>query len=280
MAGQQTATTATQARTDAPAPGLAGRRRSLWGRGNWVPKTLSVLVLLLVWQLISFGYAAFLPGPASTLRRVLDLVASGEFFRQALPTILRVLAGFALAMVVGTAVGIFMGARRSLESFFELYVLVGLTVPGLAWAVLALMWFGISEIAPVFAILAVVWPMLAVNLWQGTKALDRDLLEMAQAFKIARHRVVRDIVLPQLLPYLLAGSRFGFALGWKVVVLSEVFGLSSGIGYMINRSFSNYSLLNVLAWTISFSLVMGLFEYGVLRPLERHLLRWRPAVAL
>ncbi len=279
MAGQRAATTAAQARTDAPASRSA-RRRSLWGWGNWVPKTLSVVVLLLVWQLISFGYTAFLPIPALTLRRVLDLVASGEFFRQALPTILRVLTGFVLAMVAGTAIGIFMGARRSLESFFELYVLVGLTVPGLAWAVLALMWFGITEIAPVFAILAVVWPMLAVNMWQGTKALDRDLLEMAQAFKIARHRVVRDIVLPQLLPYLLAGSRFGFALGWKVVVLSEVFGLSSGIGYMINRSFSNYSLLNVLAWTISFSLLMGLFEYGVLRPLERHLLRWRPAVVL
>lgn len=280
MAGQQAAPTVAQASIEARAPGRKASRRlgRFWRDG--IGRVAAILVLLLVWQVISFGYVAFVPGPAATLRRVADLVASGEFVRQAVPTILRVLAGFALALLGGTAVGILMGARRSLESFFELYVLVGLTVPGLAWAVLALMWFGISEIAPVFAILAVVWPMLAVNMWQGTKALDQDLLEMARAFKIARRRVVRDIVLPQLLPYLLAGSRFGFALGWKVVVLSEVFGLSSGIGYMINRSFSNYSLLNVLAWTISFSLLMGLFEYGALRPLERHLLRWRPAVAL
>ncbi len=277
MAGQHAATTVAEVVTQEPP---VARRRSLWGWGGWLPKALSILVLLLVWQLLSFGNTAFLPGPGSTLRRVLELLASGEFFRQALPTILRVLAGFSLALLAGTAVGILMGARRSFESFFELYVLVGLTVPGLAWAVLALMWFGITEIAPVFAIVAVVWPMLTVNMWQGTKALDTELLEMARAFRTSRRRIIQDIVLPQLLPYLLAGGRFGFALGWKVVVISEMFGLSSGVGYMINRSFSNYSLRNVLAWTIGFTILMGGFEYGVLRPAERYLLRWRPTIAL
>ena len=246
----------------------------------WLAKLLAVVVLLLVWQLLSFVYPAFLPGPAPTFGRVVALVMSGDFAHHAVPTVARVMAGFLIAIVAGTAVGVLMGARRSLESFFEVYVLVGLTIPGLAWAVLALMWFGVTEVAPVFAIFAVVAPMLTVNMWQGTKALDRDLLDMARAFRISLIHVVQDIVLPELLPFLLAGSRFGFALGWKVVVLSEMFGLSSGTGYMINRSFANYSLLNVLAWTIGFTLLMGLFEYGLLRPLERHLLRWRPAVSL
>jgi len=260
---------------------VRARRKNLWPswRG-WVAKALAILVLLLIWQGLSFAYPAFLPGPLSTFRRLFELVAKGEFSHHAVPTVIRVLVGFVFAIVAGTTVGILMGARSSLESFFELYVLVGLTIPGLAWAVLALMWFGISEVAPVFAIFAVVTPMLTVNMWQGTKALDRELLEMARAFRISRARIVRDIVLPQLLPFLLAGSRFGFALGWKVVVLSEMFGLSSGIGYMINRSFSNYSLLNVLAWTIGFTVLMGGFEYGVLRPAERFMLRWRPAISL
>jgi NitT/TauT family transport system permease protein len=173
-----------------------------------------------------------------------------------------------------------MGANRHLESFFEPYILLGLTVPGLAWAVLALMWFGVTELAPVFAIYVVTAPMLAVNMWQGTKAIDAELLEMARAFRVSRGKVIADIVVPQLLPYLFAGSRFGFALGWKVVVLSEMFGLSSGIGYMINRGFSLYSMQNVLAWTIGFTLVMVLFEYGMLRPMERYLLRWRSAISL
>jgi NitT/TauT family transport system permease protein len=159
-------------------------------------------------------------------------------------------------------------------------VLVGLTIPGLCWAVLAVMWFGITEMAPVFAIVVVVLPMLTLNMWQGTKSLDRDLVEMAHVFRASRRALLRDVVLPQLLPFCLAGARLGFALGWKVVVLSEMFGLSSGVGYMINRSFSSYSMDDVLAWTAGFTLVMFAFEYAVMLPIERRLTRWRPAVSL
>ncbi len=265
----------------APAAGATPRRRVRAQWGGWGAKALGLVVLVATWQGVSLFYPpTFLPGPALTFERVAGLVATGEFFRHAGPTLLRVFVGFALALVTGTIVGIAMGARKALESFCEPYILVGLTVPGLAWAVLALMWFGVSETAPIFAIAAVVTPMLAVNMWQGTKAIDRELLDMAHAFHISRPTVVREIVLPQLLPYLLAGGRFGLALGWKVVVLSEMFGLSSGIGYMINRSFSLYSMRDVVAWTIGFTLLMGVVEYGLLRPTERHLLRWRPAISL
>jgi NitT/TauT family transport system permease protein len=116
-------------------------------------------------------------------------------------------------------------------------------------------------------------------MWQGTKSLDRELVEMARVFRASRRALLRDVVLPQLLPFCLAGARLGFALGWKVVVLSEMFGLSSGVGYMINRSFSSYSMDDVLAWTVGFTLVMFAFEYAVMLPIERRLVRWRPVVA-
>lgn len=244
-------------------------------------KVASLVVLAAVWQAASLlAPPSFLPGPAAVLARVAELIVTGEFFGQALPTVLRVSMGFAIALVLGSAVGIAMGVRRGLQSFLEGYVLIGLTIPGLAWAVLALMWFGISEVAPVFAIAVVTMPMLAVNMWQGTKAIDRELLEMQRAFRAPRAALLRDVIVPQLLPYLFAASRFGFGLGWKVVVLSEMFGLSSGIGYQINRAFSHYSMLEVLAWTLGFTLVMFAFEYGVVRRLEAHYLRWRGDVRI
>ena len=101
---------------------------------------------------------------------------------------------------------------------------------------------------------------------------------MAHVFRAPLSSVMRDVVLPQLMPFCLAGARLGFALGWKVVVLSEMFGLSSGVGYMINRSFSAYSMDDVLAWTVGFTAVMFAFEYAVMLPIERRLVRWRPAV--
>ena len=249
----------------------------LGGRAVWL---LSIVSILVLWAIVAaFFPPTLLPGPLVVARRLGELAARGDFWMHLRATILRVVIGFGLAFVVSVGAGILMGSRRLAEGLFESWVLVGLTIPGLCWAVLAVMWFGITEMAPVFAIFVVVVPMLTLNMWQGTKSLDRDLVEMARVFRASRRALLRDVVLPQLLPFCLAGARLGFALGWKVVVLSEMFGLSSGVGYMINRSFAAYSMDDVLAWTVGFTLVMFAFEYAVMLPIERRLVRWRPVVA-
>jgi NitT/TauT family transport system permease protein len=247
-------------------------RRTVW--------LLSVASILVLWAVLaSFFPPTLLPGPLVVARRLGELAARGDFWMHLRATVVRVAIGFGIAFVVSVGAGILMGSRRLAEGLFESWVLVGLTIPGLCWAVLAVMWFGITEMAPVFAIFVVVLPMLTLNMWQGTKSLDRELVDMARVFRVSRRALLRDVVLPQLLPFCLAGARLGFALGWKVVVLSEMFGLSSGVGYMINRSFSSYSMDDVLAWTVGFTLVMFAFEYAVMLPIERRLVRWRPAVA-
>jgi len=241
---------------------------------------LSVASILLLWTALSALFPpTLLPGPWIVARRLGELALRGDFWIHLRATILRVAAGFVIAFVVSVGAGILMGSRRTVEGVLESWVLVGLTIPGLCWAVLAVMWFGITETAPVFAIFVVVLPMLTLNMWHGTKSVDRDLVEMARVFRASRLALLRDVVLPQLLPFCLAGARLGFALGWKVVVLSEMFGLSSGVGYMINRSFAAYSMDDVLAWTLGFTLVMFAFEYAVMLQIERRLVRWRPAVA-
>lgn len=247
------------------------RRLAVWA--------LSVAIMLVLWAMIaSFFPPTLLPGPAVVGVRLAELMGTGDFWLHLSVTVQRVVAGFVLAFVVSVAAGTLMGAWRLAEGVFEPWVLVGLTIPGLCWVVLAVMWFGITEMTPVFAIFVVVLPMLTLNMWQGTKGLDRDLIEMARVFRAPWSSVARDVVLPQLLPLCLAGVRMGFALGWKVVVLSEMFGLSSGVGSMINRSFSASSMDDVLAWTVGFTLVMFVFEYAVMLPVERRLVRWRQVV--
>ncbi|MCL5959227.1 MAG: ABC transporter permease [Chloroflexi bacterium] len=258
-----------------------GRRQAgaILGQG-WAIKVLSIVVLLLAWQLVAFFYPPnLLPGPDRVAARIVRIIVQENFFFHAYNTIARVLVGFALALVVSIFGGIAMGSSNRVEKFLDTYVLVGLTIPGLCWAVLALMWFGITELAPVFAIFVTTSPMIVVNMWQGTKAIDRELLEMGKAFRTSRGSLVREIIVPQLLPYIFAAARFGFALGWKVVVLSEMFGLSNGIGYMINRSFAVFSMESVLAWTVAFTLIMVVFEFGILKPIERYFTRWRPSIS-
>jgi NitT/TauT family transport system permease protein len=99
---------------------------------------------------------------------------------------------------------------------------------------------------------------------------------MAQVFKVSKSQMVRHIVLPSLSPYLFAAVRLGMSLAWKIVVVVELLGLSSGVGYGINQGFNNFDMELTLAWVLGFSVVMAAIEFVVMRPIEAYVLRWRP----
>ena len=92
---------------------------------------------------------------------------------------------------------------------------------------------------------------------------------MARAFRASRWQRISRVVLPQVLPYLMAATRFGLGVVWKVTVLVELLGRSDGIGYMLNYSFQMFNMVDVFAWTLSFTVFMLAIELGVLKPLER-----------
>lgn len=253
-----------------------------WSKARpYLIRVASLSLLLLVWWTVSLFFpATFVPGPGLVFKRVAGIFWSGEFFLHMYYTLFRVVSGFLLAYSLALILGMTMGASRTAEQFFDMEVLVGLTIPGMAWAVIAILLFGTKDLAPIFAIFVVVLPLLTVNVWEGTKALDVELVEMAKSFRAGRSMIVGHVVMPQLMPYLFAAARFGFAMSWKVVVVAEIFGLSNGVGYMINYSFSIFSMEDVLAWTIAFTLVMLFLEYGVIQPVESRVTRWRAAVRL
>lgn len=234
-------------------------------------------ILLAVWQILSLFYPpTYLPGPLAVFQEMEKIFVSGEFAVHMFWTLARVLIGLGISFVVALVMGVLMGLSDFWETAMDGPVLVGLAIPGLAWAVVGLMLFGLSEKTQIFAIFMVVTPILAVNIWEGTKALDRKLVEMAFVFKANRRMVVRSVVLPQLIPYSLAAVRFGLALAWKTVVIAETFGASTGIGFKIIESRELLSMKGVLAWTLSFTVVMIALEFMLLKPIEGRLTVWRP----
>jgi NitT/TauT family transport system permease protein len=259
----------------------ASRGVSVWRRWPFLVHLASLVAMLAVWQAVaSFFPPSLLPGPLPVFRKVWEIAVSGRFAFHMSQTLLRVAAGFLLAFLASIALGIFMGVSRTAERFFESAIVVGLTIPSLAWSVVALMWFGIGERAPIFTIFVILLPLITVNMVQGTKALDQEVIEMAHAFRAPRAMVIREVVIPQLVPYLLGATRFGLSLAWKVTVIAEMLGLSSGIGFMIHYSFGIFSMVDVFAWSIAFTLVMLALEYGILKPVETRITGWRRAVAL
>src|SRR5581483_166925 len=98
-------------------------------------------------------------------------------------TVLRIFEGFAISMLLGSALGLVMGLRRAAEVFFDSWIMVLLTVPAVCWAFLSVLWFGISDVAPILTIVLIVFPFVVLNVWEGTKALQKDLLQMGALYK-------------------------------------------------------------------------------------------------
>ena len=139
-------------------------------------------------------------------------------------TIKHLVIGFSIAFVLGTTVGIMMGRSAYWDGFFRDYVMLTLTTPGLVFALIAVMIFGLSTWGPIVAIVLTTLPHVTINVVEGVRAIPRDLSDMATAFGVSRSTQVRSIILPAVAPFLFTAARYGFAIAWKITALTELFG--------------------------------------------------------
>jgi NitT/TauT family transport system permease protein len=190
-------------------------------------------------------------------------------------TLARVAASFALAMVIGIAIGVAMGRRPRLDRFFDGWLVLFLNVPALVTIVLCYIWFGLIETAAILAVALNKIPNVIVTLREGARALNRDYLEMAEVFRLGSAKTLRHIVLPELYPFIVAAARSGLALTWKIVLVVELLGRSNGVGFQMYVMFNSFDVAGILAYTIAFVAVIQIIELALLRPIERRASRWR-----
>lgn len=272
--GLATNASAAQARTDRTVQ-VTARLRSLIFSYRW----LALICVLVIWQIIALtSNIGVLPTPLKVVAAGWKLVSTGLFFTELAASMVRILIGFGLGMLLGLIVGVLMGARRFWDAFFQDLVVLGLSLPGLIYALLCVMIFGLGLTAPVVAILLAAYPFVAVNIREGVRAIDKELIDMARVYLVNRSRLIRQVILPSLLPFILAAVRVGFTVAWKVAVLTEVFGASTGIGYQLRYNFQLFSMRTMVAWALLFGAVMLVIEYGILVPAERYFARWRPKI--
>ncbi len=190
---------------------------------------LALASVICIWWILYLIYPRLLPSPLSTFREALRLMSDGTFFFHMMQSLRRVFVGAAVAMVFSVAVGIYMGTVLTGERFFQPLVVLGLTIPGLMWALISVMLFGINEMASYFAVAVTIFPMLVINIWAGVKALDKELIDMSHVFHFSPWMKISEVVIPQLVPNIFAATRYGLGLAWKVVVVVEMFGTSNGV---------------------------------------------------
>ena len=233
------------------------------------------LLLLLWWGLALVLHSDVLPTPAAVWERLWAHAVSGELWRHLGATLARVAASFLIAMLVGTAIGILLGGSRRLDVFFDGWLVLGLNIPALVTIILCYVWFGLNDAAAVLAVAANKIPTVVVTVREGARAVDRELLAVATAFRVPPLRRLTRVYLSQLLPYLFASARSGLSLIWKIVLVVELLGRPNGIGFRLNAFFQFFDIAGILAYTLAFAAVVLAVEAWLLRPLERRLLGWR-----
>lgn len=239
---------------------------------------IALPVLLALWAVVSLAVQTpLLPSPAAVLETFWQAVQSGELPEHLLVTLRRVLFSFALAMTLGTLLGVWMGRSRLANALLDPLLVLFLNLPALVTIILLYVWFGLVEAAAVLAVVVNKVPNVAVTVREGARSLDPKLEQMAQVYGFSRWQRVVDVWLPQLFPYLMAATRGGLALIWKIVLVVELLGRSDGIGFQLHMAFQVFDVASILAYSLAFIAVVQLIELALLQPLERRASAWREA---
>lgn len=241
-------------------------------------KSLGVVTLLLLWWIGSVILPEdVLPGPIAVGKAFTENVRSGILMVHFLDTMRRIVFGFLLALSAGVVFGTAMGLSKKIEDFIDTWVMVALTIPSLCFLIVIYILMGLNEFSTVLAIAISGFPPITINVWQGVKNVDNKLLAMARAFNVNRPRRFCRVVIPQIMPYILAASRYGLGIVWKITVVAELVGRNSGIGFQLHYWFQLFNMPQVFAWTLFFTLVMLFVELAIFKQIERHVFHWRPA---
>jgi NitT/TauT family transport system permease protein len=241
-----------------------------------VYRALFLVAALAIWWLASAVlFPTVIPTIGATLGTVRELLTGAPFYEQLWVTAQRVLAGFAIAFVAGLVIGTAMGRSRAVEAFFEMFIVIGTSQPGLFVSMIFLVALGLSSGSAIVTLAYLATPIITVSIWQGAKRMDLNLEEVATVFGYSRATRIRHVIMPQLAGPALSAVRTGLGITWKYVVMIEMLGLPDGVGFEVARAFQLFQLQTVIAWTICFLGFVLVVEYLVIRTVERYVYRWR-----
>ncbi|SFP04827.1 ABC transporter permease [Pseudomonas borbori] len=238
----------------------------------WIMLPLAVALWAAIAALLE---TPLLPTPSAVLGALWQSLQSGELQQHLGVTLRRVLISFVLAMLLGALLGVWMGRSALANALFDPLLVLFLNLPALVTIILLYVWFGLVEAAAVLAVVINKVPNVAVTLREGARSLDPRLEQMAQVYAFSRWQRLADVWLPQLFPYLMAATRGGLALIWKIVLVVELLGRSDGIGFQLHMAFQVFDVASILAYSLAFIAVVQAIELALLQPLERRASRWR-----
>lgn len=239
---------------------------------------LGLATLVTAWALLAARQPEIiLPSPLETWAALLTLTRNGTLFDALGLTLYRAATG----VLIGLAVGVVWGAVNGLSAWASAVsrpvVSALMAVPPVVLVSLGLIWLGPGAGVTRLVIVLVALPLIVVTVEEAVRDLDRNLFEMAAAFRLPRFAVLRHVVAPGVASPVLAATTVTFGQSLRVAIMAELLSAASGVGALVARAQSNLDTAKIFAWTIAVVIVVILLETLVLNPVNARLLRWRGA---
>ena len=266
----------------APADNLAAPPRSLWRRIE--PAVLgggSILLLLLLWELLpqivtlGAGTKMLFTTPSRVAVTLWNMIVTGKLWAPLSVSATGFVIGLGLSVLVGLPLGVVLGRSRTLNAMFDPFVTALNATPRLVFLPLLMLWFGLGVTAKVVIVfIGALFPIL-INTYEGVRNADKVLINVVRSFGASEWDVARLVVVPNALPYIVAGLRLAVGRAILGVVVAEFFGAEDGLGVVMVQAASRYQVDVVFAGLIVFA-ALSLIMTGLVKLLEDRLGRWRP----
>jgi len=191
-------------------------------------------IFLAAWHfLVRISGSDLFPTPLEVTRGIIELIEKGLLLKYIVASLFRVTWGFALAVLIGIPVGLLLGWYGRAFDAFNPMLQIFRPISPIAWIPVAILWFGVSDAAPVFLIfLASVFP-ITVSAIAAVQNMQPVYLRAAQNFGLSKMQLFRRVIFPSCVPQIITGIRIALGVAWLVVVAAEMIAVNSGLGYLI-----------------------------------------------
>ena len=263
------------ARAPRPAPlGASGLNR--WQNVNpWAVRLTVVAIFLVVWELGARQMnPIFMAAPTAIILALVDMLRSGELLKAMASSAQALVAGYLLAAIVGIPIGLVMGRYRIVEYALDVFVNAFYAIPLVAFIPLIMLWVGLGLTAKIVVVfLLAVFPIL-INTYIGVRNVSRDLVELGEAFCASEREIFTKIVIPDTVPFIMAGLRLAIGRALIGMVVAEFFTALSGLGAIIVTS-ANFFRTDKLFVPILVLAVLGIGLTELVGWLERKVAPWK-----
>jgi NitT/TauT family transport system permease protein len=245
-------------------------------------RVLSWVAFLVAWQLaIPLLPTLLVPTPAEVAEFMWDELRGDtlapQTVYQAFGTSLgRLSVGLAIAFAIGVPIGLLMGLSKAANWALNDFVVTGLAMPSLVWALIAAMWFGFGTTAPIITVVLAAVMFVVINIAEGVRNVPKDLLDMGTAYGVRRKDQIRHVIFPSLMPFFFAALRYALANAWKGLVLAELFASTNGAGWTIKFWYDAHRAQGIVGYALFFIIFALIVERLVFGRLSAHVFRWRP----